>query len=487
MQNLFSQFEGVIFLFLYGLVMIIVSLISSYYKRKDKEEFLLANREIKPMRGAMSIAASWIWAPALFISSQKAYEQGLAGAFWFIVPNFVALLFFAPFALKVRKILPAGYTLPQYIKYKHGTKVHILYLIQFFGLQICSFAVQILAGATLIKMVTGLPFFLISVILVSIVLIYSLIGGFRASVATDFLQMALILAICFIITPWVILKAGGVSTILAGFGGVSGKFTNVFDPWVFYSFGIPTTIGLLAGPLGDQMHWQRAYALKSNKDVIKTFFGAGFIFILVPLCLSLLGFIAANKVNDFGWIVNNTQMVGAITVSNLLPSFMLIAFVIMLLSGLFSTLDSILSAMSSLVTVDLLNLKNFEFNHKKNIVKIARISMFVTSVLGLSIALIPGIKILHLFLFYGTLRASTLIPTILTILWPNLKSKAVFYAILLSLIFGAPLMAIGTLINNVHLSVIGSLLVLVLGLSISILFSKLENLKVRKYSEFQDS
>ena len=37
--------------------------------------------------GGTSIAASWIWAPALFVSVQLAYEKGIAGIFWFTIPN----------------------------------------------------------------------------------------------------------------------------------------------------------------------------------------------------------------------------------------------------------------------------------------------------------------------------------------------------------------------------------------------------------------
>jgi len=56
-----------------------------------------------------------------------------------------------------------------------------------------------------------------------------------------------------------------------------------------------------------------------------------------------------------------------------------------------------------------------------------------------------------------------MIPTILTLYWKDLHSKAVFLAILGSLIFGAPIYGWGTYIGNPHLAVAGSLLVLLLG------------------------
>jgi len=476
MKNVLSPEGGLLFLFLYGATMIALTFWITKGRRQDKVEFLVANRGIGVLQGAMSIAASWIWAPALFLASQKAYEQGIAGLFWFTVPNLLALVLFAPLALKIRRTLPHGYTLPQFIRRTHGPGVHILYLIQFFSLQICSFAVQILAGSVLIQAMTGLDFHIVATVLVIIALSYSVMGGIRASIMTDFLQMALILGISALVVPWVLLKAGGISTVVAGLGGYTGEFRNIFDPWVAYSFGIPVTIALLSGPIGDQMHWQRAYSLRSDGKVIKTFMLGAFLFVIVPLTLSLLGFVAADPQVSSNWNISNNQLIGPITVSNLLPGFMMVIFSVMLLSGLCSTLDSILCAVSSLVSVDLFRNAAIEVGideHDLRKVVIARVSMLVAAGLGLGIAFFPGIQIIHLFLFYGTLRASTMIPTVLSLFWKKLNSKAVFAAILSSLILGAPVYALGTLLKNPHLSVAGSLLVLFIGFSTCIFGSML--------------
>jgi len=141
MDNTLTPSGGFIFLVIYAGVMIALTAWAGRGKAKDNAEFLLAGRSIGPVPGAMSIAASWIWAPALFIASQQAYDQGLPGLFWFTAPNVLSLILFAPLALKIRRTFPSGYTLPQFIKKRHGRSVHTLYLIQFFGLQICSFAV----------------------------------------------------------------------------------------------------------------------------------------------------------------------------------------------------------------------------------------------------------------------------------------------------------------------------------------------------------
>ena len=173
MEPVLSQTEGLGFLCIFGLAMIALTGWIGRGQRKDRSEFLVAGRSLGVWPAALSIAASWIWAPALFVASQKAYDQGLPGVFWFTFPNVLSLVFFAPLAFRLRKLFPAGFTLPQLMLRRHGRAVHVLYLIQFFGLQICSFAVQILAGAVLIQSLTGLPFVVVALILVVTALIYS--------------------------------------------------------------------------------------------------------------------------------------------------------------------------------------------------------------------------------------------------------------------------------------------------------------------------
>ncbi len=484
MNNTLSANTGVAILIIYGIAMFFLSLWVVRGRRQTKAEFLLASRSVGIIPGAMSIAASWIWAPALFVSSSKTYQQGLAGLFWYLAPNVATLMIFGPFAAKLRTRLPDGYTLPQHMRNEYGSGVHVLYLIQFFGLQICCFAVEIFAGATLMHLITGLSFVSVALSLIGIVLAYAVMGGLRASVATDYVQMAAMIVICGLVVPWAVAKAGGLSVILAGLGGLNGayvdpnnptspsySYANPLNPWVIWSFGISNTISLFSGPLGDQMQWQRAFALRSQGTVKRTFFLAALLFGSVPLALSNLGFIASNKEISSGWNITDPQMVGPITVAHLLPHMMIVIYVIMILSGLCATLDSVLCAIASLTTTDVFGYQSEKAEKDQQAVFISRWAMIVGAFLGFIVAYVwhaLHLTILDLFLFYGTLRASTMIPTVVTLLWPGLRPGVIFATILASLLFGAPLMAAARLSNDEHvkaiLSVAGSLAVVTIGI-----------------------
>lgn len=471
MEQTLSPLGGLLVLLAFAIVVNLIAWFVARGRRKDIEEFLVADRQMGVLPTSLSIAASWIWAPALFVAAQKAYEQGCAGLFWYCVPNFLSLVVFGLMALKLRQRIPKGYTFPQLVRERHGRGVHMLYLIQFFGLQLGCFAVQLLAGASMMKAVSGIDFGFASVILTIVVLCYATVGGMRASIATDFVQMLMILTVLAVTIPWTVFYAGGIERIQQGIGGLSGEFSNAWNPWVAYSFGLPVTISLMSGPIGDQMHWQRGFVVSKDKNVLKSYLIGSFVFILVPLSLGLLGFIAAADARQGTMTVTDPQMVGPSVVSNYLPKAMMVLYVIMVLSGLCSTLDSVLCAVSSLVAVDLVKNKLDDGERYRW----AKTSMIILAILSLLIANIPGLKILHLFIIYGSWRASTMVPTYLMLLWDGvaieqrkLNSRCVFVSILLCLVLAWPVLATGSLTNNPHLTVIGSLSIVTLSLLVCV-------------------
>ncbi len=457
-----SQFTGYLFLFLFGIVMLAVTYFFAGLKRNNtKEGFLLAGRKINWLFGGASIAASWIWAPALFVSVQLAYQKGLAGVFWFTFPNVVALVVFALLAPSIRKRMPEGYTLPQYIKYRlQSEKVHKIYLIPYFFYQMMAVTVQIFAGGSLIYLLTGIPLVVVMPILLFISLFYTYISGLRASVITDFAQMGIIIVIGIIILPLTWSAAGGFPAVAAGLSGLAGS-KNIFDPGIAFSLGIVTSIGLIAGAISDQQYWQRAFAIKKS-HLVKAFVFGALLFGIVPIALSTMGFIGANQ--DLGISLPegvDVSMIGVQVVASLLPGWAVLLFVIMLLAGLSSTLDSGLSAASSLWVTDVVN-------SKTNIgaIKSSRIAMLGISILGLAIALavifIPQFGLFHLWWIFNAIAACVMVSTILSLYWSRLSANGVLWGVLVAFIVGLPLFIYGNFINNEIIIVMASLCIVLI-------------------------
>ena len=83
--------------------------------------------------------------------------------------------------------------------------------------------------------------------------------------------------------------------------------------------------------------------------------------------------------------------------------------------------------------------------------------MLAVTIVAVLVANIPGLTILYLFLLYGTLRSSVMLPTVFSILGKRMTEKGLFYGILTSMIVGLPVFAYGNLVGNIPLIVAGSL------------------------------
>ena len=188
--------QGWIILMLYGAVMISATVLFTR-KESNVEKFCVGSRNENWILSALSIAATWIWAPSLFVSTEKAYTAGAVGLFWFLVPNVLCLMFFIPFASQIRKEMPGGMTLSGYMKNKYNSEsVKRAYLFQLLSLSGLSTGVQLLAGSQILSVSTGLSFRKVTIALALIAFSYSQFSGIKASILTDAIQMVFMLAAC---------------------------------------------------------------------------------------------------------------------------------------------------------------------------------------------------------------------------------------------------------------------------------------------------
>lgn len=443
---------GLIVLTVYAIIMLCATVFLT--KRETvAEKFHVGDRDMGTLQSAMSVAATWIWAPALFVSAEKAYANGFVGLFWFLVPNVLCLILFIPFAKRIRERMPKGISLAGFMwEQYHSEKVKGIYLFQLGSLSVLSTGVQLLAGGKILSTITGIPMLPMTILLAAIAYSYSQFSGIKASVLTDAVQMTIMLAVCAVLIPWALSMPGNITAMQQGITGVTGEYTSLFSESgmkVLLGFGIPTAIGLFAGPFGDQCFWQRAFSIKENK-IRRAFSLGALLFAIVPLSMGVLGFVAAGK----GFSPNDTGIVNFELVAQLFPKWVMVPFLFMVVSGLLSTVDSNLCAISSLSA----ELRCVSRMNNAGKMKAAKLSMLAILAMGILIANIPGVTVTHLFLFYGTLRSATLLPTVFTLTSVKASARGVFVGIILSLCCGLPLFAYGNIFGIAQYKTLGSLL-----------------------------
>lgn len=446
----------------YAVIMLLSTMLMTK-KEKSIEGFCVGNRNIGWGISALSIAATWIWAPALFTSTENAYTKGFAGLFWFLVPNVLCLILFIPFAKKIREEMPEGITLSGYMYGKyHSEAVRNTYLFQLSALSVLSTGVQLLAGGKILSMLTGIPFVAMTIIMAVIAFSYSQFSGIKASILTDAVQMVFMLGASIGFAVFGVKNGGGLEMLVTGLGGAAGEAESLFSKrgWeIFLGFGLPTTVGLISGPFGDQCFWQRAFCVKKDR-IGRAFLVGALLFSIVPLSMGMLGFIGSG----IGHVATDTEIINFELISTLFPAWAVVPFLFMVVSGLLSTIDSNLCAVSSLTT---------DIFKEKTLGK-TKLGMMALLALGIAVANVPGLTVTHLFLFYGTLRASTLLPTVFTLKGARLTSKGIVIGVVSALVIGLPIFACGTILNSGLYKTLGSLVTVLLSGLATMTVSRLE-------------
>lgn len=357
--------------------------------------------------------------------------------------------------------MPEGITLSGYMYEKYHSKaVKNAYLFQLGALSVLSTGVQLLAGSKILSMLTGIPFVVMTVIMAVIAFSYSQFSGIKASILTDAVQMVFMLAASIGFAAFGVKNGGGIENLVMGLGGAAGDAGSLFSErgWeIFLGFGLPTTVGLISGPFGDQCFWQRAFCVKKDR-IGRAFLVGALLFGVVPLSMGILGFVGAGM----GYAAADTGVINLELISVLLSEWVVIPFLFMVVSGLLSTIDSNLCAVSSL---------SMDIFKKKTLGK-TKFIMILLLAFGIAVANIPGLTVTHLFLMYGTLRAATLLPTIFTLKGVKMAPQGVVAGIFSALIIGLPVFGYGNIRGISVYKTAGSLLTVILSGAVALAVSR---------------
>ena len=444
MTNLLTETTGLVVLLIYGLFAFAMTYWYSRGYNDNKTSFLVARRKLNTFQGSLSVAAAWLWAPGLFISAQQAYVNGLVGLFWFCLGNFLTLGAFAYFAKKLREVKPDGFTFSGYLREKYSGRVQALFVVEMMLLATCAFAINLIAGSKTVEALTGLNAGWVTLLMVGVAILYSFRTGLKATVITEIIKIIVVWIGVIILVPWVISSAGGWDTVIAGLGGRTGQGAEIFGTpfaWgIFTGFGAAAFLGHLGGPWGDNSFYQRAFSIK-KESIIPSFILASFVFIIIPIMMGLLGFVAAGS----GMKIDNVGVTNALVIAQYLPAGAVIFFMFMVFAGLVSILDSQFASIANMTGHDIYN--KFKIGvFGANEIQWARYGMIILSVFALIIANVPGMTLMYLFLFFAVLRASVWLPSMISFLKPDLiTEKGMFWGILVCATAGEILFVSGKL------------------------------------------
>lgn len=410
---------------------------------RSTHDFVIAGRRIGLGFGVGSVIAVWTWSMAVLMSSAQAFSWGTSGLIWFIVPNGLAVVAVVPFALKLRKHMPQGYTIVEFIRARFSSRTATIVILaaQIFGL-----LSEIFINLFGVVLVTGVIFGLnpTAVLLVTLatITIYSYFGGLWTSAITATINTLLITIPAALVVLFVLAKVGGPSAVFESIDTKGGELLNPFSAQTAAAFGISLALGLFASTIADQTFWQKLWALRPG-NLRRTFVWGGLWFYPIPLALGLLGLVGLSlgvTPADLG--AAGAGGIGPYVVSHVgLPVILIAAYVLVILNACFSSIDGAFSALSSLVAVDILK-QAWPKISEKRLFTLTKLSLLIGGAIG-ALVVSSGIDYIALVTLVFFIKAVLIFPLVLAIFWRRTTGTAFIASILAGLAVGLPLRQTG--------------------------------------------
>jgi len=383
------------------------------------KEYFLGSRDLSGFILAMTMMATYGSASSFIGGPGVAYSQGLG---WVLLSMaqlpagyFVLLILGKKFAIVARKY--DSITLIDFLKSRYKSNwVGILSAISIVIFLFSSMAAQWVGGAVLIESITGISYVTSLVIFAISVLIYVIVGGYRAVAFADtFLGIVMFLG-TLILFAATIIAGGGVENIMTTLAQDNPKLLTPFGadgsltPLYVTSFWILVGVGVVGLP----QITVRAMSYKDSKSMHQALI-IGTVFVgIIMLGMHLIGVFA--KAILPGIEVGN-EVMPEVT-QHVLPDFLAGIVLAAPFAAIMSTVNSLLILVSSTIVKDLyLSFIKPEANEGQ----IKTVSFTMTAIIGIVVffmSLSPPDFLIWLNLFaFGGLEAAFIWPVVLGLYW----------------------------------------------------------------------
>ena len=407
--------------------------------KETSEWFNTAGRTIKTGLTAAAIVSAWTWAATLLQSSTVAFQYGVSGPFWYAAGASIQVLLFGILAIELKRKAPNAHTFLEIIRARFGEGTHRVFLVFALMTNMIVTAMLLLGGAAVVNGLTGMNISIAAFLIPIGVMIYTLVGGLKATFVADYLHTIIIfitiltfVSVVYFISPvtggiqGMYEKLAAAATIHPVQGNAAGAYLTMASMGGLI-FGIINIVGNFGTVFVDQAYWQRAIAARP-KSTVKGFLLGGMCWFAIPFTLATTMGLTAVALQIQ---LTPEQVQLGLTVPAAAATLMGEVGAIMVLVMLFMAVTSAgsaeLVAVSSLITYDVYRTYKNPSATGKQLLKVSRgtIIGFGLGMGGLAVALLAmGLSLGFVYLAMGVLIGSAVIPIALTITWKKTDKYA---------------------------------------------------------------
>ncbi|MDV3239598.1 MAG: sodium:solute symporter family protein [Gammaproteobacteria bacterium] len=314
-------------------------------RARELEDYMLAGRRVGLALGTATAMATWVTSNTTMAAPQLAYQMGIWGMLGYSLGS-VGLLLFAPLARRIRALMPGGFTSGDFVRLRYGRTAWRIFLAisLFYGM---GWLISLgMAGGILIHALTGIDYRIGMTVILAVCVLYTLLGGLRAVIGTDFVQ-TLVILIGILVLAWLAIDRVGFDAMHASVLEERPELLNLLMPAaIMFLFN-----NLLFG-VGEIFHsnvwWSRAFAFGEGVG-FRAYVIAGIFWMPIPV---VAGFIAL-AAPALALNVPAPDMVGPMVAAELLGVGGAVLVFVVVFSALASSLDSLLAATGDLVLQDI--------------------------------------------------------------------------------------------------------------------------------------
>jgi len=343
----------------------------------------------------------WVSGMTLYIGNFSAWTFTGAAGFAYST-GFFALLYFATWSVsyfvgsqltaakwrRTRSISPVEYT---YTRFNITTQQLLGWVMS--ANYILAAGVQMAATSEIFAPVLGVNISVVILVMGTVILLYTFMGGLWAVSITDVVQGIILLSVTFVVTALSLHFAGGPGNVFKALPPLTfhHEYNGIhYDPnWIVGIF-IIMSLGTAAGQA------QRFYSVKDEKDAKRVGKMAALLFLTVPLVFGIPPLVARaiwpslSSIQFFKpYIGHNPQdLVFVALCLKLLPNGVIGIFLAAMLAATMSAMSTVYNLVSSIISRDIYQGLIDRDADDRKLLKVGRISTVVIGLIVVSEAII---------------------------------------------------------------------------------------------------
>ena len=372
--------------------------------RESLEDFVVARNTQGPIATFATLLASALGAWILFSPPEAATWGGIPAVVGYALGSMSPLVAMLLLGRRMRQLMPHGHTLTEFLLTRYGRPMYALTLAIMVFYVFIELTAEITAISMLMTLLAPVPMGLTATVVMGTVLLYTAVGGLRASIFTDKVQILIIvpMLLALVAIGWHV--AGGASGVTTRLAEKAPALLDFSDAGGLKA-GATFFVAILLTGIFHQGNWQRIYAARSIQDMQRGFLLGGLMVVPFILLMGLFG---------LAWVAMEPGGEASVALFALvmpnLPAWVALAFIPLGLALVMSSADTAISAITSIIAVD--GARLMPQAPPARLLRLARILVLVLAIPVVVVAA-QGLSVLYLFLLADLLCAAAAFPVFL--------------------------------------------------------------------------